>query len=312
MKEKFKFIGLGLAVFIGIFLLAFFLMFLFLDIFYNFNLLSATVLFFTSLGCSVLVAVLFSWYFIARLKAAKSTRFSRWLSQNYPKLILLYVVLSIIFLSIKTEIIWSYDSLKNVISLEWTIFGISITIFLVWNVIILKYLEKAKPTKSDKMCSIEKIDYITKKEVFYSQASVTFNTVTLLIINLLILVLSTAMVFIVAKEKVTLFCQNVVIISFYLSCNTIVELLLDILKPFNEEKKAILSETKVTANEIKEKEEIEEQLLQACRILKNLEQLESIDEEQKSKMKTEIVMKALGINYPLEEEENNHNGSESK
>ena len=301
MKEKFKGIGLGLAISLGSFILAFFLIFLFLDIFYHFKLLSATVLLGTAFGCGVVVAVLCSWYLIVRLKATKSTRFSIWLLQNYPKLILFYIILNIIFISIRVGGAWSLDSLKDAISLEWTIFGISVAVFLVWNTIVFVHLEKEKPKQPEVMNSIHKLEYITQKELFYPQANSMFNSISLLILNVLALVVATASVYIV-KGEVNLFHQIIVIVSFYLCTNTLIALLVDILTPLIKQKRAILKETKFTAEEIKEKEEIYEKLVNAYRLIQDIEKLESVDEEQKLKMKLEILFKADVIENCLEEQ----------
>lgn len=299
MKKNLQLIGLGLLIFILGFIFAFLFKLSFLNIFVNFGLLTLLVGFWTAFGVSIAFSVLLVCYYVICVKSTKSTKFRLWLSQNFPKLILFYIILAIIFTSIKPEIIWSFDEIKNVISLEWTIFGISITIFLVWNVVILNYLEKEKPIKPENQYSIQKWEYISKKEDFYPQASYLFNTVTLLILNLFILLFATCSSYIV-NQNVNLFNQNFVIVSFYFSSNTLIALLFDILHPLMKKKKEILEETKVTTSDIKEKNELEEKIHNAAKLLKEIEKLESISEEQKEIMKTEIAFKALGLEDKLD------------
>lgn len=308
MKRKLIFLGLSLLIFILFSVCTFALIYSFLNIFVNFGKLALSSCLWISLGISMSFSVLLYCYSFICFKSTKGTRFRHWLSQKYPKIILFYGILLMIFVSIKAEIIWSFDSLKDIISLEWTIFGISITVFLVWNVVILKYLEKSKPIKPDTTCSVKLYEYISQKESFYPQASTMFNTITLVILNLFILVLATGFSFVI-KEEVTLFKQNFTIVSLYLSGNTLISLLLDILHPLKEEKKAMLEDVKITYKEITEKNDIEEKILNAQRLLNDIEKLECVDEELKEKMKAEIALKALGIEYILDRTKN-HNSSE--
>lgn len=294
MKSKLLLFGLGLLILFSLFMLAFIFILSFLNIFVSFEKLSFMIAFWVAFGVGAFCALICFYYINTKSKSAKINILRHWLSQNYPKVILFYLVLVIIFVSIKSEIIWSFDSLKDIISLEWAIFGISIAIFIVWNVIILKYLKDTKPIKSNRDCSIFDLEYINKKEEFYPEASAFFNSVSLLILNVIVLISATASAFL-GNEEVTLFNQNIVIISFYLTTNTVLELLLDVIKPLKIEKKALLGETKVTADDIKEKEKIETNILNASRLIKEIDRFESIDKEQKEKMKTEIVVKALGI-----------------
>lgn len=306
MKRILILIGTNLLLFVLFFILAFSFIFAFITIFVNFGKLSLLTGFWISLGLGIFFATLFWGYLLKCFNSTKDTKLRNLLSQNYPKLIIIYLLLIIIFISIRPEIIWSFDTLKDVISLEWTIFGISIAIFWVWNVVIVRYLDKAKPIKPEKMCTIQKLEYINKRKDFYPNASTMFNTVTLLIINLLVLAMATACALMI-NEEVTLFSQNFVIVAFYLCSNTLIGLLSDILKPLKEEKKAMLEETKVTSKDIKEKSEIEEKLHNASRLIKGIELLESVDEEQKKKIKTEIVVKTLEIENLIESADKNQN-----
>ena len=209
----------------------------------------------------------------------------------------------------KSEVIWSFEEMKDAVSLEWTIFGLSVTIFLVWNVLILQYLKDKRPKKTNDAGLLQKRRFIKDKADFYHRASVTFNTVTLLTINLFVLIITTAIVYII-KDDISLWNQNIVIFCFYFGTNTIIQLFLDILQPLNEDKKYILKETRVSNDEIKIQNEIDDQISEIITTWNTLEKVESIDEEQKKLIKAELIYKLVGIKLidsnKEDKEETNH------
>lgn len=293
MKNRLLIVGLGLLVFVIGFIMPFAFIFSFLQIFINFGLLNAKVALNIAFWIGISFGLLAIAYLILYEKVEGNTKFGIFLSLHYPKLLLIYIILLIVFISIKSEIIWTYDTLKDVIALEWTIFGISIAIFLVWNMLIVKHLTNIQPQKPSTMNLLQKRGYIIKKGEFYQTASMAFNSVTMLIINLLVLILATGSIFIL-KEQVTLMNQNIAIVSFYFCTNTIISLFMDIIKPLNEERKRILSESKVTSKDIAEQNNIEGQIKADVAFLKNLDTIESLDAMQKIKLVFEIAER-LGI-----------------
>ncbi|MBQ7091583.1 MAG: hypothetical protein IJN83_02910 [Clostridia bacterium] len=68
-----------------------------------------------------------------------------WMSRNISKIILAYVVISIGLVSIRPEVVISFETMQDMIGLAWSILGISMTIFVVWNVLIMQYLTKKRP-----------------------------------------------------------------------------------------------------------------------------------------------------------------------
>ncbi len=293
IRQKLELTGLGALVVLIAFLCVFLFFFAFFNMLANFDLL----LFSTGFLIAVLIGGIASFFFLAfyvvSFKMKKSTKFGNRLSLYYPKIILFYIILIIIFISIRSEIIWSYEGLKDTVYLEWTIFGISVTIFLVWHVLILKYLKDIQPKNTNTTVLLRRREYISKKGEFYQTVSVMFNTVTMLLINLFVLLFSTAWAFI-SKEEVTLFGQNAVIISFYFCTNTMVSLLIDIIIPLIKEKKIMLKETKVSDRDIDEVNSLGEQIEKAMIVLKEIDDITVLDEIQKAALKIELINKIVG------------------
>ena len=281
MKQRLKLLGIYIGTFSLSLLFSCVYFWSFFSIFDRFGVLDASkctclaTVFGVVLSCLILV------YIIVWVNSSKKTKLDNWLSLNCPKLLLYHIISSITFISIKSEIIWSFEEMKDTVSLEWTIFGLSVTIFLVWNVVILQYLKDKKPKKINDAGLLQKRRFIKDKTDFYHRASVTFNTITLLTINLFVLIVTTAIVYII-KDTISLWNQNIVIFCFYFCTNTIIQLFLDIVQPLNEDKKSILKDTKVSNDEIKIQNEIDDQIGEIITTWNTLEKVESIDEEQKN------------------------------
>ena len=88
-----------------------------------------------------------------------------------------------------------------------------------------------------------------KKRAFSSEIDTTFLTVVLLSINLLLLLFSSALVYI-SHIPDAIFTQNAIILTFYYLANTITSLFFDILKPLKQEKDALKESCKVCDKEL--------------------------------------------------------------
>ena len=183
----------------------------------------------------------------------KSSKLSFWLDMNYPKLLTVYIFLVIIFTSIRNVPIWTKEEIENILSIQWTIFGLSLTIFLVWNVIIVEFLRKTQPKDYNASDSIQQYQYLQQRILFSQNIEVTFSSVILLVANLFLLILSTVLVYITCVPT-HIETQNMVICSFYFTTNSIVALFIDILRPLNKDKKDLLNENVVTKEELDQAE----------------------------------------------------------
>ena len=213
--------------------------------------------------------------FQTRPNTKKKNRFVNWLSMHSSKQVLFTVIFILGLSSLERNVIWTLDELKDVISLEWSIFSISITIFLVWNVLILDYLKRKKPQCPYDSFPTYTWRYIQNKGKFYEKASSLFSSVSLLTVNLISLIVATAMTYI-SNTGITIWNQNVSIFSFFLCTNTIISLFLDILKPLNEEKSSMLQETKVTGKDIDLQNEIDSQISRTLMLLEEVDKLNNI------------------------------------
>lgn len=296
MKYWLGIIGWFILTFLGGFLASFIYLFSILNLFAEFNIFSSFVGFLISIIASFFFSIIVAVYRIIRLNSEKKTKLSNWLSMNYPRLILYYVISIIGFGSIKNEVIFTIEELRDLISLEWSIFGIIITIFLVWNVIIVEYLKKKKPICETGVSPIKQMRYIEDKGNFFRSASIDFNSISLLIIDVLILIFATSSSYISSSE-INLFNQNLAVIGFYFTSNTLLEFFLSILQPLKENKNKILEGTKVSQEEVEEQNQIEEKTTRLLTTLEEIASSTAFTEDEKDKIKNKLICDYCGIEY---------------
>lgn len=198
---------------------------------------------------ALLAAILTIIYFCNRIHRIKETRFGFWLSNNYPKLLLGYFILVFALMSITNEAVWTAEEINDVLTIEWTIFGLSLTVFLVWNVLIVEYLKKRKPVDLVNPDFVQKLQLMMDKRSYNQEVESTFTHMVYLTINLFMLLFSSSLVYFshLPNEVLT---QNIVRCTFFLSTNTIVMLFLDILKPLKDDKKSLIEDNQVSKSEL--------------------------------------------------------------
>lgn len=216
---------------------------------YEFKLLSFVHCLILGGSLALLVSVLIVIYTIADARSNRTNKLILFIKNNFAKLLLGYVLISITIASIRDTALWSIEEIEQVLSVEWMIFGLSITIFLVWDVLIVKYLKGKQSNKQENESFKDHYATLLNKQLIYNETQSTFNVVIVLTINLFILIIATLSVYVVKKPE-SLFTQNMTIGAFYFSTNSLIGLFLDILKPLREEKRKILEENKVSATDV--------------------------------------------------------------
>lgn len=251
----------------------------------KFNILPDSAILFGPLGVSTIIILAFSIYIKKTIKKIlTNSKIKKWLLNNMPRIILIYLLTVICISSIETELIWNEEEIKEIISLEWTMFSISITIFLVWEVIIVQFLKQQQPHRKNHFSVLDEIKYIEEKDSFHQLAAFTFNSVYCVIINIIVLILATGTTYL-SKSNVSIVNQTLVHVSFYVCTNTMILLFMDILEPINQEKEQMLEASKVTAEDL----ELQEKTLRIIRDVKDIcdyvhEEKDTIPEEQKKKI----------------------------
>lgn len=198
---------------------------------------------------SAVISVIASVAIVLSTKRIGETNFSFWLKRNYSKLLLGYFLIIIALVSMKGQPIWTEEVVRDVLSIQWTIFGLSLTIFLVWNVIIVDFLKKKQPKECDSDDLIQKYKVVMKKDSLSQEIETTFSTTILLTINLFLLLLSTTFIYI-TPEADLVFTQNILHCSYFFTTNSIVCLFIDILKPLKNDKAEMLKNNSVTKEDI--------------------------------------------------------------
>lgn len=199
------------------------------------------------LGTCTLIACL-CFIYLFRSSRRKESRLSFWIDNNTPNFAISYTMLCIVLLSITNEATWTTEEIKDIVTVEWTIFGLSLTIFLVWNVII-DYLKRKQPVAVENPNFVQKYNYLKNKQSFLREIEATFSTIVLLTVNLFLVITSTGVAYLGNPSK-TVIAQNIVQCTFYFTTNTIIMLFLGMLKPLRLEKKELKKANAVSNEEL--------------------------------------------------------------
>jgi hypothetical protein len=214
----------------------------------NFVNVSAKALFWSCVSI-VIVSVVIAVLMVKNTKQFQETRFSFWLGKNSPKLLLSYFLIVFALVSIRSEPTWDANTVYDILSLQWTIFGLSLTIFLVWNVIIVEFFKNTQPKEPDPSDSFQKYKLVLEKKSFSQELETTFSTIVLLTINLFLLLLSTSLIYISAEYE-SIITQNILRFTFFFTTNSIVCLFLDLLTPLEKDRAEMLKRNQVTKEDI--------------------------------------------------------------
>lgn len=282
-------IKLSIFVFFSIFAAAFIFLHLFMNIFIQFELISDEMAVYISLIISIILAIVSVIVFLLDIKAEKKTKIGHWMQIYTSKIVLGYIFLILFFTSFESEVFLTKEVARELLSLEWVILGISIAIFLFWNVKVIDYLDKKKPTKPQDCLPTKKMIYIQAKENFYFDCTMLLKNIYLLIANMMIVCASTAAVYLSSKEM-NLFTQTILVFGLFLSTNTIIGLIFDILKIFSEKKNEMLKEAKTTISDVELQNAILKDADELLLIAEKIQNSQSIDETQRALLISELII----------------------
>ena len=196
------------------------------------------------------------------------TKLENWLISNVDKMIIIFVLANGFFYSIKSTLTWSFTDIKDLLSLEWTIFGISVTIFIVWMVSVTDYLNPKKPKNPIRtsLNPIEMSKFIKDKSLYFPQAKLLLSTIYMLFWNLLFLVF-----------------------TLFLCTNTILELMCDLKKFFGEKSDYLLKDARVTNLDIDVQNSIHKRGKDVLIAIEIIDDAVSISEEEKVRLKKALL-----------------------
>ena len=158
-----------------------------------------------------------------------------WLGKNGITINLALILAGMFLASFQTEVILPKNQLKELITVEWMIFAIAITIFVLLVSRFKGLVDSAKPKKEEQNI-YKRLVELDKKLIIHVNISAMFAMILLLFINVISLVFSTAFIYLITDEF-TILSQNIVLFSFFSSVSVILNLFIEIIRPLYETKK---------------------------------------------------------------------------
>lgn len=135
--------------------------------FYEFALLSATFCVAGSLIVSfVIVVILQILKHVKELKLGE-TKISLWYSKHKSNITLVCILLFCFSSSVKNKILFSQERLDGFIGMQWAIFAITITMFIVWTALAIKDLKELEPKKQVESTLENELMFKLEKQRFF-------------------------------------------------------------------------------------------------------------------------------------------------
>lgn len=297
--KQFKEIGFVIFLLVFVFILLFPFFFSLLNCLQKFISIEDSFIIIFSTIASVVLSIVNVVITEISLHSLHQSKFSFWIKNNYPKVILSYLILMFVFMSISNELRWKGNEIREVLTIEWTIFEVSMMVFLVWDVFYVNYLKSKQIRTDDKMDSVKRYKALLNKQTLFSDIVSAKSSIIILTINLFLLALSSGMIYISNKQDSVL-TQNIVVCTFYFSTNALVLLFIDILKPILAENKALKKANRITKEELDRAES--KALLQTIQesVIKTIDDLDP-SESERAKATLKIIE---GLNILLDDNSN--------
>lgn len=227
------------------------------------------------------------------------TRLENFIAMNGANLFMLYLIAVICVGSLRAEVTMTLAELKEMVSFEWTIFNISITIFLVWSVIAQQFLKEKKPRRPDNYTVKTALAYLQEKSSFHAEASNLFFSFYLLIANLFVLLIVSALVFLYVGD-IALWLQTFVYIAFFLCTNTVSCLLVDVMKPFIKERRQ-LNESKLSIKDNEHLRSFSAILEQTENAIQKIDNDPNLSGNEKYALKEKLLNDLYSFSFELDE-----------
>jgi hypothetical protein len=193
-----------------------------------------------------------------------------------------------ILLSLSSQVSYSLEQMRELLSLEWSIFGLSITLLLVWQVLINNHLRKALLSPKRELNNFERCSYIKYKTLFHDYTNFKYSPLILLSVNILLLIFSSLLLY-PRSNELTLLAHNVTMICLSISLFSFFLLSVDLIRFVHYERKEILSQVEVSKEELDFRDRIQEREKKVTSIISEIDELDALTQEQKDSIKQNLM-----------------------
>ncbi len=113
---------------------------------------------------SIVLSIMTSIVLLIRIKIKGEQEFLKLFYEKFPNKLGLMLLVITLILCIKTEVKYSKEEIKDLINLQWNIFGISCALFLVWGTVVTKHLKDNSPKSQERKLEETVADRINRNK----------------------------------------------------------------------------------------------------------------------------------------------------
>lgn len=206
------------------------------------------------------------------------TKFTVFISTYGIHFITVISIVVLCFSSIRVNHTIEFNILQNMLNLAWSIFGIVVTVYLVWKVIVPQFLDKLQPKNKESESIIEQHFRIRFKSNFIAVSSIYFSIEILFLFALVFLWLGTITIYLV--DSTGNFCQSVICIALQLCIFSII-LFLITLYVSDGKSREIVKKNKITDEDIKIEKNLKAIIEQLSANILNIYKNRNMSDKQK-------------------------------
>ncbi len=285
VKSTLKNIGIGIGIFLGVAFVAFTILFLGINILHEKNIISEIASIIIILAGAFVAAIASLIVYFIRRRKNKYKIFS----SVGSKITFFFFLFQGFVNAFKSEIILDANSAQKIVELEWMIFSIAITLFVVWHTIVSNILSK----KFKSGVGLKRIENIQNKQQLYKDSTNFVYNLILLFLALICLTYTTPMVFV--GDDMGLFTQFLVIFNITIVINAIMVVFYDIFTPL------LADLIFVSLDKMSDKDAVDEMLLAiAEEVVKDTDNEGKLTDEQVTSISKELLLKIKNGDFKTE------------
>ena len=241
-------------------------------------------------GLSVFVS-LFIYQQTSDKKSSKPNLIDKFMP-HYPLVVICFVIFDTILYSItistRQENLFKIEELRSFITLQWVIFTIDVTVFLIWRTIILKgiIVDVPKHTKKDCSSLYHRMQYHHQCELVLAEFNRHTSSIILLITALFSIVVATTQAFMPNITEI-LYVQIISIISFSFCIIALIYLVPDMIIKLGNEMDRVKDSMSTPNEQIEDFSQTEEKYYLILDLLKNLDY--AYNEDQRKEVHAQLI-----------------------
>ena len=198
-------------------------------------------------------------YVLCLIIMYKKEKFLLFIDDKISSIVSWFIIASLLSISFFYIDTIKIDDPINYISILWTIFAISVALFIYWCSIFISYINSTRFTDKHKIKGLEKIQLYSDVKIAKLRISNNQDVIIFILVNMIFICITTVFAFLRNVGETTL--KYFITTSFFLSTNTITLIIISIVSYYKDLRKQINETAKSIPDNFLQDNEIFKEIL---------------------------------------------------